>query len=89
MPFLAKYGFSLVYNRPDWHGRFWEFHIKFSRKNGKKSENLRFEDSKFEIANLRISNLRFQIGGFQISEEMAGQRSPRPKVKGPKSKAEV
>jgi hypothetical protein len=36
MPFLAKYGFSLVYNRGDWHGRFWEFRIKFSRKTGRK-----------------------------------------------------
>jgi hypothetical protein len=36
MPFLAKYGFSLVYNRPHWHGRFWEFRINFSRMNGRK-----------------------------------------------------
>jgi hypothetical protein len=56
MPFLAKYGFSLVYIRGDWHGRFSGFHINFSRKAGKKSENLRFEDFKFEI-----SDLRFQI----------------------------
>jgi hypothetical protein len=58
MPFLAKYGFSLVYIRGDWHGRFSGFRKIFCTTKRKKSENLKSEDFKFEISNLRISNLR-------------------------------
>jgi hypothetical protein len=95
MPFLAKYGFSLVYNRGDWHGRFSGFHINFLGEDGKKSENLRFEISNLRIPNLRIPDLRIsdlRISDLRISDlrkEAAQGKVPRPrsKVKGQECKA--